>query len=52
MDQREKGQASYIKDVKNKMKPKWLIAQVATHSLSGYYIFWIDKDINEEHHRI
>ena len=44
-DMRDEGLARYKKDVKNKMKPNWLQIQIATHSLSQYWIMWIDKDM-------
>ena len=45
---RIEGHTKYVDEVKNKRKPKWLVSQVATHGLSGYWIFWIDANITEE----
>ena len=50
MDKRDEGQESYLKDVKNKMKPKWLTIQIATHSLSAYWVMWFDQNILKEQH--
>ena len=47
MERKETGRKKYFDFVYNKMKPKWLFEQVASHSLSSYWIVWIDENINE-----
>ena len=45
MEKREEGRTKYYDLVFNKMKPKWLFAQVASHPLARYWFFWIDENI-------
>jgi hypothetical protein len=46
MKKKEEGRAKYFELVYNKMKPKWLYSEVASHPLSNYWIVWIDQNIN------
>ena len=45
MVKREEGWVKYKNFVYNKMKPKWLFAQVASHPFSAYWVIWIDENI-------
>ena len=45
MEKREEGRKKYWDLVFNKMKPRWLFAQVASHPLSKYWFIWIDENI-------
>ena len=48
MEKREVGQKKYTELVYNKMKPKWLFAQVASHPLANYWFLWIDEGITKD----
>ena len=50
MNLKKEGRDRYFKDVYNKMKPKWLFQQVASHALSTYWVVWIDEDIQNPVH--
>ena len=48
MDKKEEGNKKFKDFVYNKMKPKWLFEQVATHALETFWIVWIDVGINKD----
>ena len=47
MEKREEGRNKYKEHVYNKMKPKWLFSQVASHMLEHFWIIWIDNNITQ-----
>jgi hypothetical protein len=48
MKKKQEGGKKFIDFVYNKMKPKWLFEQVASHALETFWIVWIDKNINKD----
>ena len=50
MEIRKEAIKDYKEKVFNKQKPKWLFAQVASHSFSEYIFLWIDDKIEDDVH--
>ena len=50
METKSEGRKKYRAEVYNKMKPKWLFAQVASHPLEYFWVIWIDEDITDNTH--
>jgi len=49
---RDSGRKFYEEKVYNKMKPKTLFIQVASHPLSDFYIIWIDQNILSDSNKV